>query len=297
MAYSGNLLRKPEWIRSKLPSGPSYTNVKKTLGSLELHTVCEEARCPNISECWGMGTATIMIMGGICSRRCRFCSVNSGKPELLDPREPENVATAINKLGLRYVVITSVCRDDLPDGGAGHFTETIKTIRTNCPNTVLEVLIPDFQGCKDSLFKIVNARPRVISHNIETVERLSPKVRDFRASYTQSLMVLQAIIEFDPEIYTKSSLMLGLGETEQEITDTMKDLRLRKVSILTLGQYLQPSMKHIPVTEYITPERFEWFAESARQLGFSFVASGSMVRSSYKVGEFLLKQPQPGPKC
>jgi lipoyl synthase len=264
--------------------------VKKTLGSLELHTVCEEARCPNISECWGMGTATIMIMGGICSRRCGFCSVNSGKPELLDSREPENVAVAISKLGLRYVVITSVCRDDLADGGSNHFAETIKTIRVTCPNTVLEALIPDFRGHEDSLYKIVKARPRVISHNIETVARLSPRVRDFRASYKQSLMVLQAISEFDPEIYTKSSLMLGLGETEQETIETMKDLRARKVSIITMGQYLQPSSTHIPVTEYITPERFDWFAEAARQLGFSYVASGSMVRSSYKVGEFFLKQ-------
>jgi lipoic acid synthetase len=291
MTYSGELLKKPEWVKLKLPSGPSYTNVKKTLGSLELHTVCEEARCPNISECWGMGTATIMIMGSTCSRRCRFCSVNSGKPALLDSKEPENVAIAISKLGLRYVVITSVCRDDLEDGGADHFAETIKTIRVNCPNTVLEALIPDFRGYKDSLYQIVKARPRVISHNIETVARLSPRVRDFRASYKQSLMVLQSINEFDPEIYTKSSLMLGLGETEQEIIETMKDLRSRKVSILTIGQYLQPSSRHIPVTEYITPERFAWFAEEARQLGFSFVASGSMVRSSYKVGEFFLKQP------
>jgi lipoyl synthase len=291
MTYSGELLKKPEWVKLKLPSGPSYTNVKKTLGSLELHTVCEEARCPNISECWGMGTATIMIMGSTCSRRCRFCSVNSGKPALLDSKEPENVAIAISKLGLRYVVITSVCRDDLEDGGADHFAETIRTIRVNCPNTVLEALIPDFRGYKDSLYQIVKARPRVISHNIETVARLSPRVRDFRASYKQSLMVLQSINEFDPEIYTKSSLMLGLGETEQEIIETMKDLRSRKVSILTIGQYLQPSSRHIPVTEYITPERFAWFAEEARQLGFSFVASGSMVRSSYKVGEFFLKQP------
>lgn len=290
MRYSGDLPKKPEWIKLKLPSGPSYTNVKRMLGSLELHTVCEEARCPNISQCWGMGTATIMIMGGICSRRCRFCSVNCGKPELLDSREPENVSIAIRKLGLRYVVVTSVCRDDLVDGGADHFAQTIKAIRVNCPNTVLEALIPDFRGYRDSLYKIVKARPRVISHNIETVARLSPIVRDYRASYKQSLMVLQAINEFDPEIYTKSSLMLGLGETEQEIIETLKDLRSKKVSLLTIGQYLQPSLRHLPVAEYITPERFDWFAEAARQLGFSYVASGSMVRSSYKVGEFFLKQ-------
>lgn len=229
MTYSADLRGKPEWIKLKLPSGPMYTNVKKTLGSLELNTVCKEARCPNLSECWGMGTATIMIMGSICSRGCRFCSVNSGKPGLLDSREPEKVAIAISELGLRYVVITSVCRDDLVDGGADHFAETIRKIRLNCPNTILEALIPDFQGNRDSLNKIVKARPRVISHNIETVARLSSKVRDFRASYKQSLMVLQAINEFDPVIYTKSSLMLGLGETEQEVIETMKDLRSRKV--------------------------------------------------------------------
>ena len=290
MTYSADLRGKPEWIKLKLPSGPMYTNVKKTLGSLELNTVCEEARCPNLSECWGMGTATIMIMGSICSRGCRFCSVNSGKPGLLDSQEPEKVAIAISELGLRYVVITSVCRDDLVDGGADHFAETIRAIRVNCPNTILEALIPDFQGNRDSLNKIVKARPRVISHNIETVARLSSKVRDFRASYKQSLMVLQAINEFDPVIYTKSSLMLGLGETEQEVIETMKDLRLRKVSILTIGQYLQPSLRHMPVTEYITSEQFDWFAEEARQIGFSYVASGSMVRSSYKAGEFFLKR-------
>jgi lipoic acid synthetase len=206
MTYSADLRGKPEWIKLKLPSGPMYTNVKKTLGSLELNTVCKEARCPNLSECWGMGTATIILWE---HGRGEFCSVNSGKPGLLDSREHEKVAIAISELGLRYVVITSVCRDDLVDGGADHFAETIRKIRLNCPNTILEALIPDFQGNRDSLNKIVRARPRVISHNIETVARLSSKVRDFRASYKQSLMVLQAINEFDPVIYTKSSLMLG----------------------------------------------------------------------------------------
>lgn len=282
-------LRKPEWIRLKVPSGKNYTHVKQTLRSLELHTVCNEARCPNISECWGMGTATIMIMGSTCSRGCRFCSVNSGKPGPLERQEPENVAIAIEKWGLRYVVITSVCRDDLEDGGADHIARTIKAISVKCPWTVVEALIPDFHGSEDSLDKVVGANPRVISHNIETVARLSPKVRDFRASYEQSLMVLEKIKELNPAIYTKSSLMLGLGETEQEVISTMKDLKSRNVSILTMGQYLQPSSRHLPVIQYVTPERFDWFAQVAKQIGLSFVVSGPMVRSSYRAGEFFLE--------
>jgi lipoyl synthase len=284
------LIRKPEWIKLKAPSGKTYTNVKQTLRTRELHTVCEEARCPNISECWGMGTATIMIMGSVCSRGCRFCSVNSGKPVLLDSQEPENVALAIKEWGLKYVVITSVCRDDLDDGGAVHIAKTIKAIRQNCPEIMIETLIPDFRGKQDSIIKVAKAGPKVISHNIESVERLSPKVRDFRASYQQSLLVLQKIKKFDPTIFTKSSLMLGLGETEQEVIKTMRDLRLIGVSILTMGQYLQPSSRHLPVMRYITPESFDWFAQVAKQMGFSYVASGPLVRSSYKAGEFFLQR-------
>jgi lipoic acid synthetase len=285
------LLRKPEWIRLKVPSGQNYTNVKQTLRSLELHTVCEEARCPNLSECWGMGTATIMIMGKTCSRGCRFCSVNSGNPGLLlDSKEPENVAIAIREWQLRYVVLTSVCRDDLKDGGANHIAKTIRAIHDKCPKTIVEALVPDFRGNEESIDKVVRANPRVISHNIETVARLSPSVRDFRASYGQSLMVLQKIRNLNPTIYTKSSLMLGLGETEQEVIKTMKDLRSKGVSIITMGQYLQPSSRrHLPVVQYVTPERFDWFAKVARQIGFSYVASGPMVRSSYKAGEFFLR--------
>jgi lipoyl synthase len=284
------LIRKPEWIKLKAPSGKTYTNVKQTLRTRELHTVCEEARCPNISECWGMGTATIMIMGSVCSRGCRFCSVNSGKPVLLDSQEPENVALAIKEWGLKYVVITSVCRDDLDDGGAVHIAKTIKAIRQNCPEIMIETLIPDFRGKQDSIIKVAKAGPKVISHNIESVERLSPKVRDFRASYQQSLLVLQKIKKFDPTIFTKSSLMLGLGESEQEVIKTMRDLRLIGVSILTMGQYLQPSSRHLPVMRYITPESFDWFAQVAKQMGFSYVASGPLVRSSYKAGEFFLQR-------
>jgi lipoyl synthase len=284
------LIRKPEWIKLKAPSGKTYTNVKETLRTRELHTVCEEARCPNISECWGMGTATIMIMGSVCSRGCRFCSVNSGKPVLLDSQEPDNVALAIKEWGLKYVVITSVCRDDLDDGGADHIAKTIRAIRQSCPEIMIETLIPDFRGKHDSIIKVAKAGPKVISHNIESVERLSPKVRDFRASYQQSLLVLQKIREFNPTIFTKSSLMLGLGETEQEVIKTMRDLKLIGVSILTMGQYLQPSSSHLPVIQYITPESFDWFAQVAKQMGFSYVSSGPLVRSSYKAGEFFLQR-------
>ena len=284
------LIRKPEWIRLKAPSGKIYTNVKQTLRSLELHTVCEEARCPNMSECWAMGTATIMVMGSICTRGCRFCSVTSGGPGLLDPKEPENVAAAIREWGLNYVVITSVCRDDLEDGGADHIAKTIRAIHVKCPQTVVEALIPDFRGDWEAIEKIVRAGPQVISHNIETVARLSPTVRDSRATYSQSLMVLQKINDFNTKIYTKSSLMLGLGEYEPEIIETMRDLRSIKVSILTMGQYLQPTSRHLPVVQYITPERFNWFAQVANQMGFSYVASGPLVRSSYKAGEFFIRK-------
>jgi lipoyl synthase len=281
------LTRKPEWIKLKAPSGKNYTNVKQTLRLHELHTVCEEARCPNISECWGMGTATIMIMGSICSRGCRFCAVNSGKPVLLDSHEPDNVALAINEWGLKYVVITSVCRDDLEDGGAAHIAKTIRAIQHMCPEVIIETLIPDFRGNQESIIKVAKACPKVISHNIESVARLSPKLRDFRASYEQSLLVLQKIKKFDPSILTKSSLMLGLGETEQEVIETMRDLRSIGVSILTMGQYLQPSSKHLPVMRYVSPESFDWFAKVAKQIGFSYVASGPLVRSSYRAGEFF----------
>ena len=267
----------------------NYTNVKQTIESLELHTVCEEARCPNLSECWGIGTATIMIMGSICSRGCRFCSVFSGSPRILDPKEPERVAIAIKKWGLNYVVITSVCRDDLEDGGADHMAKTIRAIRSSCPQTAVEALIPDFKGDGTAISKIVQAGPKVISHNIETVPRLSPKVRDSRANYNQSLVVLQKIKDFDSNVYTKSSLMLGLGEYESEVIETMKELRSISVNFLTMGQYLQPSSRHLPVIQYVTPEKFDWFARVAKQMGFSYVASGPLVRSSYKAGEYFLR--------
>jgi lipoyl synthase len=284
------LIRKPVWLRVRAPSGENYTTVKRSLRLLSLHTVCEEARCPNISECWGTGTATIMIMGDICSRGCRFCAVNSGKPTLVDTDEPERVAKAINEWGLRYVVITSVCRDDLYDGGAEHIAKTIKAIKLLCPRIIVESLIPDFRGDEGSIKKIVKSKPEVISHNIETVLRLTPKVRDVRAAYEQSLLVLRKIKDIDASIYTKSSIMLGLGETEEEVIQTIKDLRLVGVNILTIGQYLQPTLKHLPVVEYIIPEKFNWFREIAERIGFVYVTSGPLVRSSYKAGEFFLEK-------
>jgi lipoic acid synthetase len=288
------LIRKPVWLRVRAPSGEKYTKVKQSLRSLDLHTVCEEARCPNISECWGTGTATIMIMGDICSRGCRFCAVNSGRPVLLDADEPERVAKAIKEWKLSYVVITSVCRDDLKDGGAEHIAKTIKATKDLCPKTIVEPLIPDFRGNEDSIKIVVESKPEVISHNIETVSRLTPKVRDARASYEQSLQVLKKIKDFDSLIYTKSSIMLGLGENEEEIIQTIKDLRSVGVNILTLGQYLQPSPKYLPVVEYITPEKFSWLREIGESMGFAYVASGPLVRSSYRAGEFFVEKLQPG---
>lgn len=284
------LIKKPVWLRVRPPAGENYTNVKQSLRLLNLHTVCEEARCPNISECWGTGTATIMIMGDICSRGCRFCAVNSGKPFLLDAGEPERVAKAIKEWGLRYVVITSVCRDDLEDGGAQHIAKTIKAIKLLCPTTILESLIPDFRGDESSVKEIVKSQPEVIGHNIETVSRLTPKVRDVRASYEQSLLVLKKIKDINPLIYTKSSIMLGLGESEDEVIQTIKDLKSVGVSILTIGQYLQPTPKHLPVLKFISPDKFNWFREIAEQMGFVYVASGPLVRSSYRAGEFFLEK-------
>jgi len=281
---------KPEWLRVKYPTGQSYERIKGVLRNHNLHTVCEEAHCPNVAECWGGGTATFMLMGDTCTRGCRFCMVKSGNPHgFLDLFEPVNVAKTIAHLGLKYVVITSVDRDDLSDGGASHFSSTIKAIKQQDPNVITEVLIPDFQGNLDDVKKVVDAAPEVIAHNIETTEPLSPKVRDPRATYNQSLRVLKGIKELDPAVYSKSSIMLGLGETEGDLAKTMKDLRDVDVDILTLGQYLRPSKGHIPVTEYVGPETFEHYKALAEELGFLYVASGPFVRSSYRAGEFFVE--------
>lgn len=281
---------KPDWLRVRAPSGDNYAKIKGLLRNHQLHTVCEEAHCPNVAECWGGGTATFMLMGDTCTRGCRFCMVNSGNPHgALDPFEPVKVADAIADLGLRYVVITSVDRDDLPDGGAEHFASTIRAIKKRDPNVITEVLIPDFQGNLNDVKKVVDAGSEVVAHNIETTETLTPKVRDPRATYEQSLRVLKHIKQEDSSVYSKSSIMLGLGEIESDVVKTMEDLRRADVDILTLGQYLRPSKGHVPVSEYVSPERFEHYKRLADNLGFLYVASGVFVRSSYRAGEFFLE--------
>ncbi|MGH9985301.1 MAG: lipoyl synthase [Nitrososphaeraceae archaeon] len=284
-------LKRPDWIRIRLlPSGKKYFELRNSLRTLRLHTVCEEARCPNIAECWESGTATIMIMGDRCSRRCKFCSVQNGKLGPLDPDEPLRVATAIKKWALKYVVITSVCRDDLMDGGAEHIANTVKAIRSISDGKIaVEPLIPDFQGKYEAIEKVVKSEPQVISHNIETVRRLSPAIRDIRASYDLSLCVLRTIKQINPGIYTKSSFMLGLGETQDEVVESMNELRAAGVDVVTLGQYLQPGLGHIPVAEYICPTAFETYKNIAYEMGFKFVAAGPFVRSSYKAAEMYLR--------
>lgn len=282
--------RKPDWLKIRPPAGPNYLDLKQLVKGLGLHTVCEEAHCPNIGECWGGGTATLMLMGDVCTRGCRFCHVKTGNPRgVLDTEEPRKVGEAIAKLGLTYVVLTSVDRDDLPDGGADHFARTVESLHEHCPETFVEVLIPDFQGDVAALTRLAQARPDVVAHNLETVERLTPRVRDRRATYAQSLRVLSQLKEIDARLYTKSSLMLGLGETAEEVSTAMRDLRAAGCDVLTLGQYLRPSPRHLPVVEFVTPQAFEKFRVEAEELGFLYVASGPLVRSSYKAGEMFME--------
>lgn len=282
---------KPPWLKVKAPGGERYTWIKRQARERGLHTVCEEAQCPNIGECWSSGTATFMVMSDICTRGCRFCAVNTkriGPP--LDQNEPTKLGETIAAMDLDYVVVTSVNRDDLTDQGAGHFAACIGAIRTASPTTMIEVLIPDFQGRTDLIQMVIDAEPEVIAHNIETVTRLTPSVRDPRATYRQSLDVLQAIKAADPQRATKSSIMVGLGETEEEVITAMADLRSVGTDFLTLGQYLRPSEKHLKVHEFVPPEQFERYRELGEGLGFRYVASGPLVRSSYKAGEFFIRQ-------
>jgi len=280
-------LIRPDWLKMKIPSGENYLKVRKTLQKYNLHTVCEEASCPNVSECWGVGTATIMIMGDVCSRGCKFCNVETGKPFELDSEEPQHVAEAIKEWSLRYVVITSVCRDDLPDEGSEHFARTIQCIKSECPNTVVESLIPDFSGNEKFIETIVKAKPNVIGHNVETVKRLSSSIRDLRANYKQSLKVLKYVKELDSNIFTKSSLMLGLGESEEEILQTAQELRDVDVDIITLGQYLQPTLSHLSVKEFVTPEKFYQLKLDLKKFGFLHVESGPFVRSSFRASDVI----------
>ena len=279
---------KPDWVRAKAPLGPTYARLRELVRQYSLHTVCEEAHCPNVGDCWGSGTATFMIMGEYCTRACRFCNVKSGKPNgVLDDHEPTNIARAVKDLALRYVVLTSVDRDDLSDGGASHFSKTITAVRTLAPDVYVEALIPDFGGTLPQIQTVVRASPHVIGHNLETTELLTPKVRDPRANYHQSLGVLEHVKQLNPRIFTKSSLMLGLGEREEDVLRTFRDLRTVGTDFLTLGQYLRPSPRNLPVAEYIKPERFGYYQERAEKLGFLYVASGPLVRSSYRAGEYF----------
>lgn len=280
---------KPDWLKVRMPRGETYERVKHLVKELKLATVCEEARCPNIGECWGGGTATVMLMGEVCTRACRFCHVKVGAPPPLDPQEPEHLASAVRELGLEYIVVTSVNRDDRPDGGASHFAAAITALRRESPKTTVEVLIPDFQGVEASLAAVAEARPHVVAHNIETVERLTPSVRDRRATYRQSLKVLEYLKQRPERLYTKSSVMVGLGETDAELEQTFRDLRGAGVDVLTLGQYLQPSQYHLRVERFVSPEQFQAYQRLAESMGFLYVASGPLVRSSYRAAEFFMK--------
>jgi lipoic acid synthetase len=274
-------LRKPAWIRVRAPSSPRFHAIKRILREHRLHTVCEEASCPNIGECFGKGTATFMIMGDICTRRCPFCDVGHGRPLPLDADEPRNLATTIAALDLRYVVITSVDRDDLRDGGAAHFVACIRAVREASPRTQVEVLVPDFRGRLDrALDVLAEAPPDVMNHNVETVPRLYRQVRP-GSDYPHSLSLLQAFKRRFPDVPTKSGLMVGLGETDAEILATLRDMRAHAIDMLTLGQYLQPSAAHLPVQRYVHPDTFAWFEREAYALGFRHAAVGALVRSSY----------------
>jgi lipoic acid synthetase len=276
--------KKPAWLKVRLPSNPVFFSTKDLVSDLRLHTVCESAQCPNRWECWSSGTATFMIAGDRCTRACGFCAVDTSKPLPLETDEPQRVAEGVLRLRLKHVVITAVARDDLADGGADHFGKTIEAIRAGDPKVVIEVLVPDFNGKQPAIQRVLDAGPDVFNHNLETVERLTPLVRS-RAKYRLSLDVLQRAGALRPDILTKSGLMLGLGETEPELFQALDDLREAGVRILTLGQYLRPTPKHLPVIDFVTPELFEHYAVVARNKGFEFVASAPLVRSSYHAAD------------
>lgn len=280
-----HLTKKPDWIKVRLPSNPVFFSTKALVSDLRLHTVCESAQCPNRWECWSQGTATFMIAGDRCTRACGFCAVTTAKPFALENDEPQRVAEAVMRMKLKHVVITAVARDDMPDGGALHFARTIEAIRERDASIIIEVLVPDFNGKDDSLRIVLEAAPHIFNHNIETVERLTPVVRS-RAKYKLSLEFLRRAKQLRPEAVTKSGIMLGLGETETEIFQALDDLREHDVEVLTMGQYLRPTPQHLPVVEYIRPEVFDLYGDIARQKGFTHVASGPLVRSSYHAADF-----------
>jgi len=269
---------KPKWLKVKLPTGENYRKVRSLVDEHKLHTICESGNCPNMGECWGEGTATFMILGNICTRSCGFCAVATGKPLEADPFEPARVANSVFLMKVKHAVITSVDRDDLPDGGSEIWAKTVEAVRRKSPGTTMETLIPDFAGKWENLQRIIDVAPEIVSHNLETVRRLTKQVR-IQAKYDRSLEVLFRLKKGG--MRTKSGVMLGLGETHQEVIETMQDLRSVQVDILTLGQYLQPTRKHLPVQEFITPERFAEYAELGKEMGFRYVESGPLVRSSY----------------
>lgn len=278
-------LKKPEWIRAKLPSGGQFMEIKRILREQKLHTVCEEASCPNIGECFSKGTATFMIMGDICTRRCPFCDVGHGRPNPLDPDEPKHLAETVAALKLKYVVITSVDRDDLRDGGAGHFADCIKAIRELSPSTQIEVLVPDFRGRLDVALEILAATPPdVMNHNLETAPRLYKQARP-GADYTHSLELLKRYKALRPDVATKSGIMVGLGENDEEVREVMRDMREYNIDMITIGQYLQPTDGHLPVLRYVSPQMFKTFETEALDMGFKHAAVGAMVRSSYHADE------------
>jgi lipoic acid synthetase len=289
-ASIGAAPRKPAWLRVPMASGPHFGAVRSIVREHRLSTVCEEAKCPNIGECWNAGTATIMLMGAVCTRACRFCAVDTGNPRgWLDAEEPQNVARSVQLMGLKYVVLTSVNRDDLSDGGAGHYAAAVRAIKIRNPGTAVEALTPDFQGVMSDVRTVLDSGLDVFAQNVETVARLTHPVRDARAGYGQTIAVLEGAKQYRPEVLTKTSLMLGLGESDEEIRQTMMDLRAAKVDVLTLGQYLRPTPNHLPVARFVTPAEFDEYRQWALDLGFLECVSGPLVRSSYRAEQALAR--------
>ncbi len=278
-------IRKPNWLKTNLPSGKNYLSVRELVEKNKLHTICSSGKCPNIDECWGARTATLMILGDVCTRSCKFCNVKTGKPQPVDQDEPRRVAETVKKMGLKHVVLTSVDRDDLADKGATAWCNTIAAIKNLVPNATIEALIPDFDGEEDLICQVVDSMPEVISHNLETVRRLTPLVRS-RAKYDTSIKVLEVLAK-SKRVSVKSGIMVGLGETKMEVLETLKDIKNAGVTTVTIGQYLQPSLKHLEVQEYITPEMFEFYKGEGFKLGFKHVESAPLVRSSYKAEKHI----------
>ena len=283
-----SMLRKPDWIRVKAPVSEGFKSTNDLMRKYKLNTVCEEAACPNIGECWSQKHATVMILGSVCTRACSFCNIETGKPDLLDPHEPDNLAEAVGKLGLHHIIITSVDRDDLEDGGAEHFVRCITRLRETAPNTTIEILTPDFLRKNGAIEKVAKAKPDVFNHNIETVPGLYNSIRP-GARYFHSLTLLKKVKEVDPAIFTKSGLMVGLGEKKEEVLQVMDDLRTADADFLTIGQYLRPTIRHAPVDRYVTPEEFEYYKKMAYNKGFLMVASSPLTRSSYHAGDDFVK--------